>query len=39
MGQFRLFAKFPSALRLANLRQLLVQMVLEKQRYFALSLG
>jgi hypothetical protein len=39
MGQLRLFAQFPSALRLVNLQQLLVQMALEKQRYFALSLG
>jgi hypothetical protein len=39
MGQLRLFALFPLALRLANLQQLLVQMALEKQPYFALSLG
>jgi hypothetical protein len=39
MGQLRRFAQFPLTLRLANLQQLLVQMVLEKQRYFALSLG
>jgi hypothetical protein len=39
MGQLRLFALFPLALRLANLQQLLVQMVLEKQHCFARSLG
>jgi hypothetical protein len=38
MGQLRLFAQFPLALRWANLQQLSVQMALEKQRYFALSL-